>query len=254
MENASKALIMAGGMLLAILTVSLLAYAWNLFSEYQASHYNLATIEDTAKFNQEFTAYDRDGVKGYEIISLVNKITDYNTRKSVESATSSEKYTSIDITVNFLNGNNKNLTKDGNNNKLITQTSNNKGTLATIIAEATTIEDRWGGSDSASKIANGIDSIFVGDTATTDKKNAGIKKFNSLNTNSSGITYQIKSSDSDINNVYKQLEANEKGKAYKYYEYVQFKRSLFNSRPAEVKYDNVTGRIKQMVFEFVKIY
>ena len=54
--------------------------------------------------------------------------------------------------------------------------------------------------------------------------------------------------------MYNQLETNEKEKAYKYYEYVQFKRSLFNSKSSEVKYDNVTGRIKQMVFEFVKIY
>ncbi len=49
MENASKALIMAGGMLLAILIVSLLIYAWSLFSEYQASQDSLADVEDTAK-------------------------------------------------------------------------------------------------------------------------------------------------------------------------------------------------------------
>ena len=53
MENASKALIMAGGMLLAILIISLLVYAWSLFSKYQASKDSLADIEDTAKFNAE---------------------------------------------------------------------------------------------------------------------------------------------------------------------------------------------------------
>ena len=78
MENASKALIMAGGMLLAILIISLLMYAWSLFSKYQASKDSLSDVEDTAKFNEQFANYDRDDVKGYEIISLINKITDYN--------------------------------------------------------------------------------------------------------------------------------------------------------------------------------
>ena len=75
MENASKALIMAGGMLLAILIVSLLIYAWSLFSKYQSSNDSLSEIEDTAKFNEQFANYDRKGIQGYEILSLVNKLT-----------------------------------------------------------------------------------------------------------------------------------------------------------------------------------
>ena len=61
MENASKALIMAGGMLLAILLVSLFLYAWSLISDYQASQDSLTEIEDTAKFNEQFAQYDRKG-------------------------------------------------------------------------------------------------------------------------------------------------------------------------------------------------
>ena len=53
MDNASKALIMAGGMLLAMLILALLMYAWSLFSEYQTSQDDLEEIENTAKFNEQ---------------------------------------------------------------------------------------------------------------------------------------------------------------------------------------------------------
>ncbi len=85
MENASKALLMAGGMILAILILSLLIYGWNLFSEYQSSNDKLADIENTSQFNQHFTNYDRDDVQGYELISLVNRVVDYNERRTTDS-------------------------------------------------------------------------------------------------------------------------------------------------------------------------
>ena len=109
MENASKALIMAGGMLLAILIVSLLVYAWSLFSKYQSSQDDLTDIEDTAKFNEQFTNYQRDNVKGYEILSLANKVTDYNYRKSESDRTNDENYVPITIVIYLTDDNLKSL-------------------------------------------------------------------------------------------------------------------------------------------------
>ena len=109
MENASKALIMAGGMLLAILIVSLLVYAWSLFSKYQSSQDDLVNIEDTAKFNEQFTNYQRDNVKGYDILSLANKVTDYNYRKSESDRTNDENYVPITIVINLTDDNLKSL-------------------------------------------------------------------------------------------------------------------------------------------------
>ena len=109
MENASKALIMAGGMLLAILIVSLLVYAWSLFSKYQSSQDDLTDIEDTAKFNEQFTNYQRDNVKGYDILSLANKVTDYNYRKSKSDRTNDENYVPITIVINLTDDNLKSL-------------------------------------------------------------------------------------------------------------------------------------------------
>lgn len=109
MENASKALIMAGGMLLAILIVSLLVYAWSLFSKYQSSQDDLTDIEDTAKFNEQFTNYQRDNVKGYDILSLANKVTDYNYRKSKSNNTNDENYVPVTIEIRLTDDNRESL-------------------------------------------------------------------------------------------------------------------------------------------------
>ena len=82
MENASKALIMAGGVLLTIMIVSILMYSWRSYTEFKAEQDRISMIENTKKFNEQFSNYDREDVSGYELLSLVNKVIDYNQRTS----------------------------------------------------------------------------------------------------------------------------------------------------------------------------
>ena len=100
MENATKALMMAGGVILVMLLVSLFIYAWGTFSEYYASQQELSEISGTTEFNQQFTNYDRDDVSGYELISLANRIADYNQRYST-TGTNDENYVPVTLTINF---------------------------------------------------------------------------------------------------------------------------------------------------------
>ena len=73
MENASKALLMAAGVLIGILVLSLAVY---LFITFGASSREInARIEDAqlTKFNAQFNVYaDRDDITIYDIISLAN--------------------------------------------------------------------------------------------------------------------------------------------------------------------------------------
>ncbi len=80
MENASKALLFAGAILLGIMIVSLLILTLNKVSDYQASSTELANANEKAEFNEQFTQYVRDDVKGVELISLLNKVVDYNVK------------------------------------------------------------------------------------------------------------------------------------------------------------------------------
>ena len=257
MENASKALIMAGGMLLAILIVSLLVYAWSLFSKYQASKDSLADVENTAKFNEQFANYDRDDVQGYELISLVNKITDYNYRKSKdEEAKSDDKYSPITITIDFGSDANMKKLSYNSNNTLFTSSNfkytqsqarqTTKNPLESIIKTATDLENDWGGSDNATKIAKGIMAIFLENTPTEPSENQkidAVKKWNYSSSKKYSLTVD----------GYNKMNLEQKANAYKYYEYVQFKKAVFKSDSSSLKYDNVTGRITQMVFNFDKI-
>ena len=78
MENASKALLMAAGVLIAILVVALVVYAFNNMSNTMQNDLTAQQEKQLAEFNTEFASYDRDGLTGFDMISLVNKVIDYN--------------------------------------------------------------------------------------------------------------------------------------------------------------------------------
>lgn len=77
MENASKALIIAGAILLAILIISLGIMIYN-----QASgvvNNNAMTEVEVTSFNQKFEQYLGDQVRGANVNSLVNAVNANNT-------------------------------------------------------------------------------------------------------------------------------------------------------------------------------
>ena len=74
MENASKALLIAGGMLIALLTITLLVIMFNQIGGFYASEENAEREEQIAKFNLEYEAYNREDVRGTDLLSLINKV------------------------------------------------------------------------------------------------------------------------------------------------------------------------------------
>ena len=107
-------------------------------------------------------------------------------------------------------------------------------------------EGKYGGSDSATKLAKSIGSIFLKDTPSDTNKIEAVKRYNSYVTNNSS-KYELSP------NGYDKMNNNEKEIVYKYYEYVQFKRSIFESSSNDLKYDGTSGRITQMVFNYKQI-
>lgn len=82
MENATKALSIAGGMILAILVISLVVYGWNKITNYQKVQEATQTTQQITKFNKEFESYNKGVVRGYQLISLANLVNDTNTQYS----------------------------------------------------------------------------------------------------------------------------------------------------------------------------
>lgn len=85
MENASKALIIAGGILIALLVASGLIVMWTQISNYSNEEADRKKEEQLIRFNQEYATYDRDNVLGSDILTLSNKAKDYNTLKPVDN-------------------------------------------------------------------------------------------------------------------------------------------------------------------------
>ncbi len=76
MENASKALIIAGAILLSILIISLGIFIFNQASEITKSN-NLSEVE-VLNFNEKFTSFEGTNVRGSEVNSLLTRIVQNN--------------------------------------------------------------------------------------------------------------------------------------------------------------------------------
>lgn len=73
MENASKALIMAAGVLIGILVLSLGVYLFAVFGDSSAKIQSRNEQKIVSEFNSQFTAYEgRTDLKIYDIITIVN--------------------------------------------------------------------------------------------------------------------------------------------------------------------------------------
>jgi flagellar basal body-associated protein FliL len=79
MENASQALIIAGGILIAIIVLSVGVYLFVNYSKVSESYEKLQENKEINKFNTNFTKFkDRTDITAQEIITLKNFVTNYN--------------------------------------------------------------------------------------------------------------------------------------------------------------------------------
>lgn len=82
MENASKALIMAGSILIAIMVIGLLVYGYNQMSDLEQTKEDAKITDTLAEYMRRFEQYNRgqgdEPLYGSEILSLANLQEDYN--------------------------------------------------------------------------------------------------------------------------------------------------------------------------------
>lgn len=78
MENASKALIIAGGILLALLTLAILMFTWRTMGDTVKADDTQKNIEQITKFNAQYTSYQKRALYGADVASVINKVNDNN--------------------------------------------------------------------------------------------------------------------------------------------------------------------------------
>ncbi len=94
MENASKALIMAGSILISIMVISLLVLGYNQLKSLEQTRENADATDKMAEYMRRFEQFDRT-VYGSELFSLGNLQQDYN----ASDARVDVGYDRIEITV-----------------------------------------------------------------------------------------------------------------------------------------------------------
>lgn len=98
MENASKALMIAGGILIALMILGALLLMFTQISSYQKRNADSEKNAQIATFNQDFAKYaDEKSLKGVEIISLANKVVDYNQKNGITNYIDYEKKITLNV-------------------------------------------------------------------------------------------------------------------------------------------------------------
>lgn len=82
MENASKALLIAGGVLIALLIITLLIFTVTKLGDNQRAQSSGTKSSQLAEFNRDFDRYTEGTINGTDIISIMNKIDDFNTQRA----------------------------------------------------------------------------------------------------------------------------------------------------------------------------
>ena len=145
MENATKALLMAAGVLIAIMVASLLVYMFSQMSAYQKSASDMEKDNQLAIFNVEFTQYAQDNILGTDVISLVNKVIDFNEKEIGAGGINYQQKVTITVTLGqeFANkyGVNGNLLAFEKNTYTITDENND---FVRIITDLRKVEEKYG--------------------------------------------------------------------------------------------------------------
>ena len=210
MENASKALTIAGGVLIAVMLAVLVYYVFNHWGEIQKMKQEAVETVKVEEFNKSYLSYEKV-LYGSELLGLVNKMSDYNISDDVKY----NAYGTMDLKVEIklLSGSTDNL-------------FNRTGTY------------------SLSTVKRTIDDVM---RKTVERYSGKVSdsqwEFLAKSSNNSEQSFDDLCQELNISSSVNRRDLQEAAKEY--YKYVQFKRMKFKHK--ETTFFN-TGRVRNMSF------
>lgn len=213
MENASKALLMAGGILIALLVIGSVLLMFNQIGNYRRANTDSEKSSQIADFNKDFVRYaDGEEIKGVDIISLANKVVDYNQKKGTANSVDYNKKITLKINLAPL----KSELFDKRTNWTI---SSSDTQFVSRVTQFAALESTYT-LGTMIKLSANYDSIESGDKTASQVAGKNVEDI-----------------DRDPSII------------KKYREYSEFKSSTFIN-DGEPKYDN--GQVVELSFKFVK--
>lgn len=255
MENATKALLIAAGVMLSLMILSLLVLGYNEISSYYSDKQKVTQAKQISEFNSKYENYNRKNVRGNDLISLINRIIDYNDREVYADGTN---YKRIEVTITIGTSNLdqfKYITESQKekylpftytsilpSNGKITNISNSDNQLVqltTTINNVITANQSLGITDTnLQRLSSNISNIVLTNATENSTAESDVKDKQKRLTLLNNIL-KVPIAESNIKTI-KQITC-------QYYEYTQFKRARFNC--TEFKYDEQTGRVCEINFE-----
>lgn len=239
MENASKALLIAGGILISIIVISVFILGMRGIAAFQESRSNAEVEQQTVEFNNLYESYNRSNIRGNDIISLMNRIVDYNNRQKANG------YTEMQVSFHIPDDIRKKLCYDEDvGNLLIERPDYDQTKIGEIVGTPTSISgdisggkirdlEEYYGQKYCNQLASEISNIqeLAEKGATSDE----VDEYFATNYKFPKPAHEY----GTIDDIYED--------AMLYYEYVQFKRTYFKCTGTD--YDPNTGRLIKMEFE-----
>lgn len=161
MENASKALLIAGGILIALLVIGALVLMFNQIGSYQQAQDSNQKDSQLAEFNKDFEKYiDDKGITGADVISVINKVIDYNNKANKGGVSNSVDYEiKMSITISGLDTFNSKYAYENETYKLFKTQEyiiTNTNQLKSDLNKAKDLEDNYGIDKDQLKILSGM--------------------------------------------------------------------------------------------------
>lgn len=263
MEDAAKALLIAGGMLILILVISLLVVFRGQLAAYMEQQHDEKLIKQAVEFNNKFADYQGKDVRGNELISIMNRIIDYNSLQAEQYG-----YDKITITVDIGNSQNlwEKLKYNKNDGSIFSTTGNyitngnNDKNISDLTGLSANLVQNSGipriNDNKLQRLSANIGAIFLGEYENVDAyRISRAQKLTSIlgyRVDKDGYPVDKNGTRTSIDGVNSSILKDVKTATSKYYQLTQFKRIMFTC--TEIKYDaesseRVNGRINGMKFK-----
>ena len=104
MENASKALIMAGGLLISLMVASLLVFIFNVYGDHAREMTERINARHIEEANQEYLRYEDSENTIYDVVTAANNARDNNESKGLSQGERGYISVSINNSISGVSG------------------------------------------------------------------------------------------------------------------------------------------------------
>ncbi|MCI8832596.1 MAG: hypothetical protein HFJ19_00055 [Clostridia bacterium] len=101
MDNAAKGLLMAGGMLLAVIVISIFIYSYNNITRLSQAQQDTELQKEIEEYNQQYLAFNKSAMYGTDVISILNLAISNNKLNNVQNTPDDQLYVDVSFKLKF---------------------------------------------------------------------------------------------------------------------------------------------------------